>query len=218
VYWSYGFGSVDIYRYNMNTGEKVHVGASGGCGFMNGSDYASDGRVYISDYCNLYEVDRTANQIVKRANMQMSTIWGIVLSRDERKIYGTPIGGTLYEYDCDKNTLSGIYKTTSVKTNNYTGSGMCDSKGRIYFSVHSGGKGTEGLLQIDVSERTGPAPSPSAGGNRIPRAVMQPGRAAVGPASIAGVYDIRGSLARRSGSGVLVDTGNRARQMRLLIR
>jgi hypothetical protein len=101
------------------------------------------------------------------------------MSLDEKKLYWIPTRGTpknrLYEYDIENNEVIFLKDLNYLVDRNhverppanvveFSGDDIRDSKGRIYFTRHTyDNSGGAGILQIDVSERSGPAPVHSGG-------------------------------------------------------
>jgi outer membrane protein assembly factor BamB len=228
VYYNYQNGPV--YKYDLNTKADVSIGfkpQNGGCaedmfGFWNGMAKTGDGsKIYVSTFGYLYSLDSETGKmeflttmLPAAENLKICRVWGLAMSRDEKKIYWIPTNGTaawrLYEYDIASNKvvflkdltgLIGKQQTTRppAALSEISGDNIRDSKGRIYFTRHTyDNSGGAGILQIDVSERSGPAPA----GLRIPY------RARVGSGGKARAYSADG---KRWEAVSGVGRGNRTR-------
>lgn len=139
-------------------------------------------KIYFATYGFLYVIDGETEkvtfltkQLASNENLNICRVWGLALSLDEKKIYWVVTTGSaafrLYEYDIDGNKVVFLKDLGYLLAKNHTYSGnpgalseisgdnVTDSKGRIYFVRHTyDASGGSGLLQIDVSSRSGPAP------------------------------------------------------------
>jgi hypothetical protein len=165
VFYSYGFGNTSVYIADLNTGDVKPAGFSTSPGFWNGRTVTRDGKViYINDYSKLYRIDTRGDEqtevMEEIYDFHVSCIWGINLSLDEKKIYIIPCEGdaTLIELNLETMERTGLLSTGC---SHVCGGDVRDSKGRIYFVEQSwSGSWDSSLLQVDVSERSGPSPYP----------------------------------------------------------
>ncbi len=174
-----------IYKYDMESGETVATAYKtpyygGGCkddmwGLWNGVTQPRDGaKIYFATYGYLYVLDSQAGTIRTLTGMlppeedrRICRVWGLSMSRDEKKIYWIPTSGSaawrLYEYDIASNKVHFAQDLGNMIDRQHTlrpparlsevsGDDVRDSEGRIYFVRHTyDGTGGSGLLQIDVS-------------------------------------------------------------------
>ena len=161
----------------------------GGCsgdmqGLINGAVTLHDrSKIYFATFGYLYVLDSETEKITfltrqlpSTENLTICRVWGLSFSLDQKKIYWVVTTGSaafrLYEYDIatnkvvflkDLSSLIGKSRTYSGRPgqlSEISGDDVTDSKGRIYFVRHTyDNAGGSGLLQIDVSSRSGPAPT-----------------------------------------------------------
>lgn len=158
--------------YNINTGANEATRFRTQSVLTSGVEVTSDGsKAYVTDLKNIYEFNlqtgtqRTLTTLDPRGagGLQASPA---VLSLDEKKLYyvinmsydNGPWIQDLYEY----NITSGVRtKLMNLKRAmgeaKVSGSHNTASNGKIYFVFSTFG-GSAGILEVDVSGRTGPAP------------------------------------------------------------
>jgi hypothetical protein len=191
IYYNYQNGPVYEYDMETGVDRATpYTMENGGCdwdmwGFWNGLAMPSDGKKsYVSTYGYLYELDNETGvftflteMLPTDEDLNICRVWGLSLSLDEKKIYWVPTNGTaawrLYEYDIESNTVVFLKDLSYLIDRDQTlrppaaisevsGDNITDSRGRIYFVRHTyDNSGGSGIIQIDVSERSGPAPEVS---------------------------------------------------------
>jgi len=201
IYYMYQNGPVYEYDMESGIDRATsYTMENGGCewdmwGFWNGLAMPDDGKKsYVSTYGYLYELDNETGEFTFLTEMlpldedrYICRVWGLALSLDQKKLYWIPTNGTaawrLYEYDIESNTVVFLKDLSSLIDKNQTlrppaalsevsGDNITDSRGRIYFVRHTyDNSGGSGIIQIDVSERSGPAPETGIGRrSRVPPA------------------------------------------------
>lgn len=193
IYYNYRNGPVYKYDMNTGEDVPTeYYMENGGCswdmwGFWNGLAMPKHSKkIYVSTYGYLYELDTETGvftfltwMLPESEDLHICRTWGLATSLDEKKLYWIPTNGSaawrLYEYDIESNTVMFLKDLSYLINKNQTirppaflsevsGDNITDSKGRIYFVRHTyDNTGGSGILKIDVSERSGPAPSDETG-------------------------------------------------------
>ena len=180
VYFSYATPNFWLWELDVETGvmkrtEQRNILRHG---FLHGMVATRDGdTVYLLTNTggNLYAFDIEEERLEdlgpllpeeERAQGRSVTfVHGLILSRDERKLYTMPCrfkrgeatgsGGQLYEYDIETGKKTRLADFSSTLDGTVTGNGTIDDQGRIYFGYHAGedeGKHAR-LLQVYREER-----------------------------------------------------------------
>jgi hypothetical protein len=154
-----------IWMYNPSTGTLIQTPYTATGGFWNGQTSTRDGRlIYLSTVNGeLYRLEVDSGEFThlghflpwqdQTAGARVNWLFGITLSRDERRIYAIPQTNqnwesNLYAYDVMTGQVSVIGALSPAI---YTGSHMSDSRGNIYFARFGNGgqwEGQAGLLVI----------------------------------------------------------------------
>jgi hypothetical protein len=127
--------------------------------FLNGRAISKDGRkVYLSDYRARFFTLDPVKETFKQIDAFGSTkVYALTMSLDEKKVYAMARNGICYEYNEETGKIISLVDLEALgEGGSFTGYNVTDSKGRIYFARFGGS-----IVQIDVSDRTGPSPYPA---------------------------------------------------------
>jgi hypothetical protein len=124
--------------------------------FLNGRAISKDGRkVYLSDYrARFFTLDPIKETFSRIGEFGETKLYALTMSLDEKKVYAMARNGICYEYNEETGKIISLVDLEALgEGGSFTGYNVTDSKGRIYFARFGGS-----IVQIDVSERTGPSP------------------------------------------------------------
>ena len=158
--------------YDINTGENRATSFRAQKVLTSGIQITSDGsKAYVTDLKNIYEFNlqtgtqRTLTPLDPTGAVRQTS--AAVLSRDEQKLYyvinqSTADGGAwiedLYEYTIATRTRIKLRNLKdAIGPAKVSSSHSTASNGRIYFVFRPADNA--GILEVDVSDRTGPAPA-----------------------------------------------------------
>jgi hypothetical protein len=161
--------------YNINTGRNRATKLKLQSVLTNSIVVTGDGQKgYLADFQNIYEFD-TRNDSLRRLttllpNGSSPEVWSLGLSRDEKKLYyvvqalhsGGPVNiDDLYEYNIRTGARTKLMNLKGALGGGakISGNHVTLSNGKIYFGFHSYTGAGRGLLELDVSSRSGPAPT-----------------------------------------------------------
>ncbi|WP_205574716.1 NHL repeat-containing protein [Indioceanicola profundi] len=159
-----------IWEFDPATGSMAPTPFTATGGFWNGQTWTGDGRtIYLSTVNGeLYRLDTDSGEfshlghfLPKKdfdAGVRVNSLYGIILSADEQRIYGIPQtnrGWTsnLYAYEIESGAVTLVRE---VEQAIYTGSHMRDGHGNIYFAKFGDGRswnGKVGLLVVHTAGR-----------------------------------------------------------------
>jgi hypothetical protein len=153
-----------IWAYDLKTNASTETAFTATGGFWNGQTSTRDGgTIYLATVNGeLYKLDVESEVFTHlghflpkeeyAAGERVSTLYGITLSADEKRIYGIPKrsragGSNLYSYEIATGavTLAG-----EVEPAVYTGSHMRDSRGNIYFARFGDAHSWEGKARLAI--------------------------------------------------------------------
>lgn len=137
-----------IWAFDLNTHAMKPTAYTATGGFWNGQTWTRDGQTVYASTVNgeLYKLDVEEEVFTHLghflpkdeydAGVRVTSLYGITLSADEKRIYGIPRTtaagrSNLYSYEI---ATGDITMADKLKTAIYTGSNMHDSRGNIYFA------------------------------------------------------------------------------------
>jgi hypothetical protein len=175
-----GSGATPFGLYNVITGRNEQLGFRVDNPLSLSYARTSDRRfAYISDNAGIYHFSLATKSGARIAALdptgRMNQTSPVNLSRDERKLYYVinKVGGEtgpyvddLYEYNLDTGVRTRLMNLKAAVGGGvkFSGSHMTASNGKIYLAFH--GEVAPGIIEIDVSGRSGPRPSIGSGVNK----------------------------------------------------
>jgi outer membrane protein assembly factor BamB len=154
----------DIWAYDVRSGESSKTAYSATGGFWNGQTLSRDGNtIYLATVNGeLYRLDVASGVFTHlgaflpkaelAAGEQVSTLYGITLSADEKRIFGIPrrtrsSGSNLYAYEIATGVVS---LAGPVEPGVYTGSDVRDARGNLYFARFGDDQAWQGKTRLAV--------------------------------------------------------------------
>jgi hypothetical protein len=167
-----GAANTPLGMYNLNTGQNRGTNFRLQSVITNNTSVTSDGqKAYLRDFRSIYEFDTRTDSLRMLAtllpNGSEPEVWSLCLSRDEKKLYYVvqapyvdgPVNiDDLYEYNIATGVRTKLMNLKGALGGGakISGSDVTLSNGKIYFGFHSYSGAGRGLLELDVSSRSGP--------------------------------------------------------------
>ncbi|MBV8193162.1 MAG: PQQ-like beta-propeller repeat protein [Alphaproteobacteria bacterium] len=153
-----------IWAYDLETNRSIETAFTATGGFWNGQTSTRDGgTIYLATVNGeLYKLDVDTEAFTHlghflpeneyAAGERVSSLYGITLSADEKRIYGIPRrsragGSNLYSYEIATGAVTLVGQLDPAV---YTGSHMRDSHGNIYFARFGDGHSWEGNARLAI--------------------------------------------------------------------